>query len=301
MKKRSLKIIAMIIVMCFIVGCMPVSADTNIETNTPATTIKINEYEEITELQKNTAEELQAKGYSEQEAEEILSFSYRDALLERANLPESSLRAKGYNETQIAFMKEFAKDPNGNYNFSVMAIDLTTRSFTLIAGASSSRTKTVRYNWKWSTMPLMAFQDSVAMRWQAYNRNGLSIDSTCYNVANSRYGSVNYFNDYGLAKTESLEMISYSGFDCMRANFKMSKTYNGDIIWAKSGSITCKIELSSPYSSMDHMKVQATYGHATMQFSLGISFPAAFGVSFSTFCTNYYRTAEIRSSITYLD
>ena len=90
MKKRSLKIIAMIIVMCFIVGCMPVSADTNIETNTPATTIKINEYEEITELQKNTAEELQAKGYSEQEAEEILSFSYRDALLERATMSFSS-------------------------------------------------------------------------------------------------------------------------------------------------------------------------------------------------------------------
>ena len=64
----------------------------------------VNKHENITNLQKNTAEELQKMGYCASEAKEILGFSYRDALLERASLPESSLRARGYDEKQIAFI-----------------------------------------------------------------------------------------------------------------------------------------------------------------------------------------------------
>ena len=86
MRKCSHGIIAMIIVVCFIVVCcVPVSADSNFEPAVTTTITQVNEYEEITNLQKNTAEQLQEMGYSASEAEEILEFSYRDALLERAS------------------------------------------------------------------------------------------------------------------------------------------------------------------------------------------------------------------------
>mgnify|MGYP000532071442 CR=1 FL=1 len=213
MKKCSHGIIAMIIVVCFIVvSCVPVSADSIFEPAETTTITQVNEYEEITDLQKNTAEELQKMGYSASEAEEILEFSYRDALLERASLPESTLQARGYDEDQIAFMKEFANDPDGDYDFSVMSVTLKTRKFTLVAGANSSRTKTVKYTWEWSAMPLMAYNDKVAVRWQAYNSQGLSVDSTVNTGAANRSCKVYYYSDSGgIAKTENVELTYNDG------------------------------------------------------------------------------------------
>ena len=304
MRKCSHGIIAMIVVVCFIVvGCVPVSADSNFEPAVTTETTRINEYEEITALQKNTAVQLQEMGYSASEAEEILEFSYRDALLERASLPESTLQARGYDEDQIAFMKEFANDPDGDYDFSVMSVTLKTRKITLVAGANSSKTKTVKYTWEWSAMPLMAFTDHVAMRWQAYNSQGLSIDSTVYSGSSNRYCKVYYYGDSGgIAKTQDVSLTYKSEFDCLHAEFKMSQYYMGDTVWAKSGVLVCKIQLSSPNSAMHHLKVQATYCHKEFWGSISISYPGSFSVSFDGGKhTNYYRTAEISSSVKYLD
>lgn len=302
MRKRSHGIIAMIIVVCFIVvGCVPVSADSNFEPAVTTETTRINEYEEITNLQKNTAVQLQEMGYSASEAEEILNFSYRDALLERASLPESTLQARGYDDEQIAFMKEFASDPDGDYDFSVMSVTLKTRKFTLVAGANSSKTKTVKYTWEWSAMPLMAYTDGVAVRWQAYNSKGLSVDSTVYSGSANRYCRVYYYGDYGLAKTVEVTPSYRSDFNCLHAEFDMSKSYMGDTVWAKSGDFVCKITIPSTGGTMQYIKIQATYGHQTFFEGLSITFAGVVGVSFKGDCTNYYRTAEIKSSVKYLD
>lgn len=302
MRKRSHGIIAMIIVVCFIVvGCVPVSADSNFEPAVTTETTRINEYEEITALQKNTAVQLQEMGYSASEAEEILNFSYRDALLERASLPESTLQARGYDDEQIAFMKEFANDPNGDYDFSVMSVTLKTRKITLVAGANSSKTKTVKYTWEWSGMPLMAFTDRVAIRWKAFNKQGVAIDSTVYSGSANRYCKVYYYGDSGLAKTVDVDLVYKDAFDCLTGKVEMSQYYMGDTVWAKSGVIFCKIRLSSPDSAMHHLKFQATYAHKTLAGSLSLTFAGVVGVSFEGSCANYYRTAEITSSVKYLD
>ena len=302
MKKHNIRAFIMVTLMCFAIGCIPVSADMDIgsKMNSTETNFVINEYEEGSNLQRLSDTELAEIGYSEDEAEAIHSFSYRDALLERAALPESKLQGLGYSREQIEFLKIFEKNPYGDYDYSVMSIELNVRQIVLVAGASSSSYKTIRYNWSWSAAPLAAFTDSVAVRWQAYDSKGHSIDTTCYDTSSTRYASVKYYNDYGLANTETISVSSQSGFSCMRANFKMSKIYKGENVWAKSGSITCKIE-DRTSSAIHHIKVQATYGHSTLQpTSLSISFSGDYGVSFGMVCQNYYRTAEIRSSVVYI-
>ncbi len=304
MKKCSHGIIAMIIVVCFIVvSCVPVSADSNFEPAVTTETTRINEYEEITALQKNTAEELQEMGYSASEAEEILEFSYRDALLERASLPESTLQARGYDEDQIAFMKEFANDPDGDYDFSVMSVTLKTRKFTLVAGANSSKTKTVKYTWEWSAMPLMAYNDKVAVRWQAYNSKGLSVDSTVNKGSANRSCKVYYYSDSGgIAKTENVNVTYKEEYNCLHTDgFAMSQIYKGDTVWAKSGYVVFKMEIESSAGSMEYMKVQATYGHKTFLGGMSLTFKGILGVAFEGSCTNYYRNAQIKSSVKYLD
>lgn len=303
MRKCSHGIIAMIIVVCFIVvGCVPVSADSNFEPAVTTETTRINEYEEITDLQKNTAEQLQEMGYSASEAEEILNFSYRDALLERASLPESTLKARGYDDEQIAFMKEFASDPNGDYDFSVMSVTLKTKKITLVAGANSSKTKTVKYTWEWSGMPLMAYTDRVAVRWQAYNSQGLSVDSTVNKGSANRYCKVYYYGDSGLAKTVDVTPTYKEDYNCLHVKFDMSQYYMGDTIWAKSGVLVFKMVIESSAGSMEYMKVQATYCHKEFVGSISISYPGSFSVSFDGGKhTNYYRTAVISSSVKYLD
>lgn len=303
MRKCSHGIIAMIVVVCFIVvGCVPVSADSNFEPTVTTETTRINEYEEITDLQKNTAVQLQEMGYSASEAEEILNFSYRDALLERASLPESTLQARGYDDEQIAFMKEFASDPDGDYDFSVMSVTLKTRKFTLLAGANSSKTKTVKYTWEWSAMPLMAYTDRVAVRWQAYNSQGLSVDSNVNKGSANRYCKVYYYSDSGgIAKTVDVTPTYKEEYNCLHVKFDMSQYYMGDTIWAKSGVLVFKMVIESSAGSMEYMKVQATYGHKTFLGGMSLTFNGILGVSFEGACTNYYRNAQIKSSVKYLD
>lgn len=197
-------------------------------------------------------------------------------------------------------MKTFLKNPDGEYDFGVMSISLT-RSIVLVAGASSTSSKTIRYNWSWSAAPLIAKTDSVAVRWQGYDSQGHSIDMTCYSGSNYRYGSIKYYGSSGLAKTESLTIQSYSGFDCLRSNFSMNKSYNGETIWAKSGSLTCKIDKSASGNAIEYVKFQGTYGHSTLNVGTpSIDFSGVIGISFGTGVENYYKTAEIRSSVTYI-
>lgn len=151
-------------------------------------------------------------------------------------------------------------------------------------------------------MPLMAFTDYVAIRWQAYNSKGLAIDTTCYSGSGNRRGVVNYYGDNGLAKTQNLTLTYVQGFDCLRTDFKMSQYYMGDTVWAKSGYLVCKIDTSSPDSAIHHLKVQAAYCHKEFFGTISISYPGSISISFdggkhSTF----YRTAEITSSVKYID
>lgn len=295
----------MIIVMCFIVGCMPVSADTNIETNTPATTIKINEYEEITELQKNTAEELQAKGYSKQEAEEILSFSYRDVLLERATMSDTALKNLGYNEKQIEFLREFANNPNGDYDFHEMENDVDVW-FTIVSGASSNTTKKIRANWEWVTVPAITKTDVFAVRWVGVDNLNHFIDLTSPSGSSNRYASVNYVNQYGPARTNNISVVSADGFNSLSISFKEGDTYNGDTIWAKSGSMTFTVKVKNAANPISYVKVMATYGHNTYAFSAGfsINYSGEIGLTIvSVTATNHFknrtRVADISSTIIY--
>ena len=296
MKKGFLKFFVVVLTVCFMLGCIPANAAS--ERVISSEKVLVDEYEYITSIQKMSKNELKEMGYSDSVAEEMHAFSYREALYERAKLPESSLKNLGYSDRQIEFMKDFLADPDGDYDFSVLAISLSS-SIVLVSGANSSVSKTVRYQWSWSASPLVLGNDSAGVRWQGFDRNGHSVDMTSYE--SGRYGSVNYYNDYGFMKTENLTIKSASGFNSLNASFRMKTISNGENLWAKSGSITCKLDKPSSGNAIEYIKFQGTYGHATINpGTLSVDYSGTVGLSFSWGCENYYKTAEIRSSVVYI-
>jgi hypothetical protein len=264
----------------------------------------INEYEQITKLQKTPDAQLIALGYSQKDIAEIRNFSYRDALYERAQLSEEKLSNLGYSPKQISFMKEFINEPNGDYDFSIMAITLS-QTISLVGGANSTTYKTVRYSWSWSAMPLIAKTDAVAVRWRGVDPNGHIIDLVNYSGSANRSAFVSYYYDNGSGSytTDTITVGSASDYNSLHASFPMSKTSYGDTLWAKSGSLTCKLQLDAS-NTINYIKFQASYGHKTsvLSFSLGYSYSGDVGVSITPVdkVENYYRTAKISSSVTYL-
>lgn len=296
MKKGIFKFFVIVLTICFTLGCVPASASN--ERIISSEKVLVDEYECITSLQKMSKNQLKEMGYSDSAVDEILAFSYRDALYERAKLPEKSLKNLGYSDRQIEFMKEFLADPDGDYDFSVLAISLS-RSIILVSGATSTVSKTVRYQWSWSASPLSLGKDSVGVRWQGFDRNGYDVDMTSYKE--NRYGSVNYYNDYGFIKTVNLNIDSAAEFNSLKADFSMKTISNGENLWAKSGSITCKIDKKASANAIEYIKFQGTYGHATINpGTLSVSYSGSVGLSFSWGCENYYKTAEIQSSVVYI-
>lgn len=160
MKKYGKSAAALLLVALVLVSIVPVSAaDLR---NAPIQVTSFNEFDYIEKIQSYSKEELVNSGVSAEDAERILEFDYKEALFERAQLPANKLEALGYTEDQIQALKDFAANPDGDYDLSVTSATLQGR-LSLVSGGSTFRT--VKYTWHWSSMPLMALKEYVGMRW----------------------------------------------------------------------------------------------------------------------------------------
>lgn len=300
--RQTKRFLVFILVFCVLFSSVSAYAHSSPTLDSSKTVI--DEYEQITKLQKTPKAQLIAMGYSQKDIMEIQNFSYRDVLYERAQLSEEKLSNLGYTPKQISFMKEFINDPNGDYDFSIMAITLS-QTISLVGGANSTTYKTVKYSWSWSAMPLMTKTDAVAVRWLCVDPNGHYIDLTNYDTSATRSASVSYYYDNasGGYVTNSISVGAKNEYNSLHASFPMTKMSNGDTLWAKSGSLTCKLELDAS-NAINYVKFRATYGHTTkmLSFSLGYSYSGDIGVSVTPLdkVENYYRTAKISSGVTYL-
>lgn len=210
------------------------------------------------------------------------NFDYKEALFERAQLPANKLEALGYTEDQIQALKDFAANPDGDYDLSVTSATLQGR-LSLVSGGSTFRT--VKYTWHWSSMPLMALKEYVGMRWQGVDSNGYTVDMTnppnTSSSSSNRSGTVTYYdvNSGEQSGTYPLNLIYGSVDKIVSANFPMSKSVGGSTLWAKSGYITCRVQTNGV--PVNYVNFQATYGHQVISGSVSISVGGAFGISFT--------------------
>lgn len=280
MKKYGKSAAALLLVALVLVSIVPVSAaDLR---NAPIQVTSFNEFDYIEKIQSYSKEELVNSGVSAEDAERILEFDYKEALFERAQLPANKLEALGYTEDQIQALKDFAANPDGDYDLSVTSATLQGR-LSLVSGGSTFRT--VKYTWHWSSMPLMALKEYVGMRWQGVDSNGYTVDMTnppnTSSSSSNRSGTVTYYdvNSGEQSGTYPLNLINGSVDKIVSANFPMSKSVGGSTLWAKSGYITCRVQTNGV--PVNYVNFQATYGHQVISGSVSISVGGAFGISFT--------------------
>ena len=235
----------------------------------------LNEYEFIMEMQRHSEDQLMKSGLTADETKQLLEFNYKDALYERAKLPEDALSALGYTEHQISLLKKFEKHPENDIDFVATAATLS-ESFSRNDGSLTFRTMT--FSWVWSNMPLITLNDYVGVIWQGIDSSGLTVDTT----SGDRSSSINYYDmDSGnLAQTVNNSTINYNAIkNYLVFNFPMTKYYNGLTLWAKSGSLT--ITISSEFN-VHYAKIQGTYGHKILACNVTIDVSGgSWGISFT--------------------
>lgn len=272
--------VSLFLVTFFLVGVMSVSA-VDIGSR-PIQELSFNEFEYIEELQSYSKEELMDEGMPAEEAEEILAFDYKEALYERAQLPAEKLAALGYTEEQIQILKDFAAQPDGDYDLAAASPTLNGRLM-LLDGGSTFRT--VRYAWSWSSMPFMSLTEYVGVRWQGVNSSGSTVDMTnspnTSSATTNRVGSVTYYdvNSGEQSGTYSLSLTYDAVEKRLTTNFPMAKSVGGSTLWAKSGDITCRIQTDGV--AVSYANFQATYGHQVSNGTISISTGGAFGIAFT--------------------
>lgn len=280
MKKYGRKIMVLLLATLFLIGIVPVyAADMSSKLGQE---MSFNEFEYIKEIQRYSKQELMDEGMSEEEAEEVLTFDYEEALYERAQLPEEKLAALGYTEEQIQILKDFAANPDGDYDLAAASATLQGH-LSLLNGGSTYRI--VKYTWNWSSMPFMSFTEYVGLRWQGVNSSGSTVDMTnspnTGSATTNRVGSVTYYdvNSGEQSGTYSLS-LTYGAVDkSLTTNFPMSKSVGGSTIWAKTGYITCNIKTDG--AAVSYANFQATYGHQVSSGTISISLGGTFAISFT--------------------
>jgi hypothetical protein len=271
--KKSISLI-LVLAMCLFL-CVPAYA-AEMEGRVQNVT-SMSEIEYIEQLQSMTNEELAKAGISEDEAEEIYSFNYKDALYERAQLSESQLAGLGYSDKQIKILKEFAANPDGEYDFTALSATLYG---TITLNGYSSSYRDVTYNWQWSSAPLWAYDDYVAVRWIGVDSSSHYIDLIC--DPGDRSTTVNYYDfDSGYFaysvtdSTTTSDQLNNSFY----ITFPSTDYYYGSTVWAKSGSINC-ILTAGGSESINYIYFQGTYGYHFSSLSVTVSYSGTYSVSF---------------------
>ena len=272
------------IVMAFAISvpAFATSAGPDIPTEPAAYTVTVNEYDVYVAARTASNDELLTRGISENQISLIKSDAIENELLEKSSLPVNELSEMGYDNNQIAILKNYdgraiEKAPELRGVFA----DMTAKFYKSSASTTSLK---VRVFWEWSNAPALAgdpITDLIALRWQGTNTAGQPI-----NVAFNSSGSsanINYYTRNGEYRfNRSANVVCDSPYDHAYAEIPVSsgEYEDGATIYAKSGNLYVKVDRTGT----NYIKEAAFvfgYGHTTIVVSPSLSLPASFGIGFS--------------------
>lgn len=258
--------------------------------NYPPTMASFNEYDYIELLEESTSEDLDDIGITMQEAENIIS-EFENALFERASLPESDLRAYGYNDSEIELLHAYA---NGQ-ELSTAELRAVSSTCTgeISRGYVTATTANFTYKWTWDRCPVITLSDASAMKWIAYDSNDQEIGVQQTSVRMN----VHYYYK-GNAAMEGGKMFDMDGenepnldFNVLNMKFPVSLAYSSQsgIIfdcYSKTGEVTVSVKIpdgSTQNQSIHHIFIAGLYGHTLVGIgSPSVSISAgSIGISFT--------------------
>ena len=254
MKKVLSLILALVLIMTMSVTAF---AENNVTiTGKNSNNILQSEAELILLKEAGNEKALEEKGFSKEEVKKIMETDFHALLLERAALPYETLRNYGYNEEQIAILK--------NYNGEEITKDSPVLKATAVVSATPNLNTYgrsaigVRLDWSWNVRPVYGMQDALAIKWKTILKGG----SIGEGRATNAYAFVKYYN----VSTGSLDHVKNIGADTSVYNetadikFPMIEVTENES-WAKQGSFYLKIEPTAENAQLDHITLYPSYGH----------------------------------------
>lgn len=279
------KMISLLLVLALVVGICPAAFAGEMDT-AEEVVVEETSYSEF-ELYQNVIShsdaELMESGYTESEIDEIRSFSFEDAFLERAKLGQDELKGLGYTDEQIRILKEYNGEPITATSEILRAAAQCTGKMTLMSASESI--VYYGYSWGWSAMPLQSLDDKAALIWAAVDTQGHSVSVSPI----SQSGYLNYYsavtNKLHTQTPLTLQSDSESNeFNNVSADIELQKIIPEEadgtfLIWAKQGVINVKLQIDAApgANSLYLVKSYGAIGHMTK--SCEISYTVSIGGS----------------------
>jgi hypothetical protein len=198
---------------------------------------------------------LRKAGYSSKEIDASRTYEAENKVLALGSLSEDKLSDMGYNKDQIELLKTYNGKPLEEA--PQMASALATMSVTITAGSCTTQNITAHLNWEWDSAPaLYAYNDSVAVSFEAYNSDSQKIGVTYNSGYTHSYVTYRNYLTNDHIKTTSTALTSKNTYHGVGTTFpRLDDTLTG---YAKSGSFNCYVNLPSTTT--------ASINYATFEF-----------------------------------
>jgi hypothetical protein len=283
MKKLLTAVLSLVIIATSTIPAFATSVGPDIPTEPAAYTVTVNEYDVYVAARNTSNKYLRARGLTKNQISLIKSDAIENELLEIAALSSDELSEMGYDDSQIATLKNY----NGQAIEKVPQLRSVFASMTakFYKAAASTSSLKVRVFWEWSNAPILAgdaITDLIVLRWQGTNTAGQPLN-VAYNSSNSS-GNINYYNRSGTFQySRSATVVCDSPYDHAYAKVPLSYgdyDSNGSTIYAKSGTLHVQVDRTGT-DSIKEVAFVFSYGHSVITLSPALALPVSFGIGFS--------------------
>lgn len=259
----------MLAILIFVVNSIVVYAETSNDSSasTQSNTTVTSEALEYIANRSLTDKQLKSKGLSDEEITELRSFSYENALLERASYGDSQLHAIGYTDDQIEILRAYDGSTLTEDSPVLAATAVCTGTFQFNGYDSSTRKLSIIYKYTWNVQPVFNRDDSIAVSWRTVDPSAYIISSSAtYKVASIYYYSTTTGNYY---KSINYTPNPMSGFDGYIAKYPLliNVPLQADetiAAWGKSGYFRITL-LPDGNNTINMAKVYGAVAHSQLE------------------------------------
>ena len=264
------KVLCIFSVLCLFLSQITVKAAEN--TDNTSTTLQISEIDYFLSLKKCTDEELSANGLTESQIRYIREFNLVQAIKERGNLSESNLKELGYNNKEIAILKNICKKRNITEEEISKEFRGATLTLTLNKPTTSKSRYTYNFSFSWSSCPIFIQSDLLAATWSATGSNGSPVN-VAINKSLSKL-TTNYKTTGGYPNMGSVSYKWGITHEYRAASIKFDMGHNvgnGMSYWTQSGS--GRLVLDAVVSNTIYeVYLKFGYGHSIVTGTPSVSF-----------------------------
>lgn len=282
LKKHFKKLVSLALTAVMVMGMSVTSFAAETETEIPAYSVTVNEYDIYVQTRCATQAQLARSGMDSDSIDVIKSNAIETKLSELSNKSEKELSQLGYTSEQIDLLQNYNGERiETNTELRGIFADMTCNFYKYSASTSSLAVKVI---WNWSNVPVLAgvaIKDIIGIRWQGTNSSGQPL-----NLALNTNGSsckISYYSRSGSYKSRSSVSISTDDpYGHAYAKIPMSAG-TGDAVgdyYAKKGTLILKVDRTGSNSIKEGAFVFG-YGHTIVSVSPSLSLPASFGIGFS--------------------